>query len=274
MITTSEIHLVAASQGIRFDQAEKDYVILWILYGLSHRDLAPSGWSFKGGTCLRHCYYPRFRFSEDLDFSCQPGENDFDNASKLLGRIARWIERTSGLLMDVKTPRTIPGDFQVEIPVEYSRGGPRRQRLPQVRIHLTFDEPLVAKSVVRSVKPKYSDLSNFKVTAYSKEEIVGEKMRALLQQQKKWPRPRDLYDLWYILCQSGESFPLKKLKHIFIEKCRVRKIDPDIAGLTSENLRELNQDVWENLLGSMMKSVPEFDRVWQGWTAECHRIFG
>ena len=71
MIKTSELHRIAALEGIRFDQTEKDYVILWILYGLSQPDFNPAGWAFKGGTCLRHCYYPGYRFSEDLDFSCE-----------------------------------------------------------------------------------------------------------------------------------------------------------------------------------------------------------
>jgi hypothetical protein len=264
---------MAASEGIRFDQTEKDYIILWIMYGFSQPDFAPPGWAFKGGTCLRHCYYSGYRFSEDLDFSCESGEKGLDDAQRLLGRIAVWIQRTSGIVLQIKTPRTIPGDFQVEIPVEYSRGGPRRQKLPHVKIHLTFDEPLLTKPVLRPVKPQYSDLSQFKIAAYTKEEIVGEKMRALLQQQKKWPRPRDLFDLWFILCHLGEKFQSTQLQHIFSEKCRVREIEPDIAGLTSENLREWNKGVWENLLGAMMKSVPEFDKVWHDWLVKCDNIF-
>jgi hypothetical protein len=66
-----------------------------------------------------------------------------------------WIQRTSGIVLQIKTHRTTPGDFQVEIPVEYSRGGPRRQKLPHVKIHLTFDEPLVTEPVLRAVKPQY-----------------------------------------------------------------------------------------------------------------------
>ena len=85
--------------------------------------------------------------------------------------------------------------------------------------------------------------------------------------------PRDLFDLWFILCHSGEKFQSKQLQRIFTEKCRVRKIEPDIAGLTSENLREWNKDVWENLLGAMMKSVPEFDKVWRDWIVKCDNIF-
>ncbi len=97
--------------------------------------------------------------------------------------------------LTVKEPLTVPGDFQIEIPVEYNRGGARRQGLPQVKVHLTFDEPILDQAIVRSVEPGYSDLSVFRITAYSKKEILAEKLRSLLQQQKKWPRPRDLYAL-------------------------------------------------------------------------------
>lgn len=118
MITKAELHRVALAEGIRFDQVEKDYVILWILYGLSQQDFFPNGWFFKGGTCLRHCYYPGYRFSEDIDFSCQHNVADLNSAQILLNRIGIWIQENSGIFIVIKTPNTIPGDFQVEIPVE------------------------------------------------------------------------------------------------------------------------------------------------------------
>jgi hypothetical protein len=265
---------MAALEGIRFDQAEKDYVILWILYGLSQPDFLPAGWALKGGTCLRHCYYPGYRFSEDLDFSCESLEEGLEEAQILLSQVTNWIRGTSGIHMETKKPHTIPGDFQVEIPLEYNRGGHRRQKLPSVRIHLTFDEPILTKVAMRFVKPQYSDLSDFEITAYSKEEILTEKMRALLQQQGKWPRPRDLYDLWFILCRSGERFEPEELKGIFVQKCQIRRIDPDISGLISENLREWNKGAWENILKPLMKTVPEFDMVWREWTTIFHELLG
>jgi predicted nucleotidyltransferase component of viral defense system len=98
-------------------------------------------------------------------------------------------------------------------------------------------------------------------------------MRALLQQQKKWPRPRDLYDLWFILCRSKERFLWERLKELFIEKCRVRQIAPDPAGLTSENLREWNRNAWSNLLGPTLKTLPDYDQVWREWSTACRGIF-
>lgn len=273
MITSAEIHRIAEVEGLRFDQIERDYVILWILQGLSRSEHSPKGWVFKGGTCLRHCYYQGYRFSEDLDFTCLSEGGNLNAAQEILNRVARWVQERSGLRMRTKEPRTIPGDFQVEIPVEYSRGGMRTRGLPSAKVHLTFDEPRLEEPVLCPVRPRYSDLSEFEIAAYSKKEIVAEKMRALLQQQKKWPRPRDLYDLWFILCCSGEDFKANELRDTFIEKCKVRQIMPDMAGLISEDLKAWNKDAWENQMKPIMKTVPDFGQVWQEWVTRFHEIF-
>jgi len=265
MITTAELHRVAGQEGLRFDQTEKDYIILWLLSGLVHSGTKEHGWVFKGGTCLRHCYYEGYRFSEDIDFSCLSGVDNIETSLRLLEAVAALVLRESGIRLAVGAPLTAPGDFQIEIPVEYARGGARRQGLPQVKVHLTFDEPVLDEPVVRFVKPRYSDLSLFTISAYSKREIVAEKLRSLLQQQRKWPRPRDLYDLWYILCKSGECFVWKELEPLFDEKCRVRGIQPDITGLTSDLLREWNENAWRDRLAPMLKDVPDFDWVWKEW---------
>lgn len=274
MITTAELHSIADKEGLRFDQAEKDYVILWILSGLAHSGLTHHGWVFKGGTCLRHCYYKDYRFSEDIDFSCKPGGDNLNKSLQLLQRSAGKIQSESGIRIALKEAHTIEEDFQIEIPVEYNRGGSRRQGLPQVKVHLTFDEPILDKPVARSIKSSYTDLSLFKVPSYTKKEIVAEKLRSLLQQQKKWPRPRDLYDLWYMLCHSRENFAWNELLSMFQEKCRIRDISPDIKGLTSNRLKEWNKKAWKDRLGPMLKELPEFDLVWKEWTETFHKMTG
>ncbi len=274
MITTAELHRVAEEDGLRFDQAEKDYVILWLLSGLAQSGLVKHGWVFKGGTCLRHCYYKGYRFSEDIDFSCKPGGDNLGSSLKLLQKATVQVQSESGIRLTVKEPLTIPGDFQIDISLEYSRGGLRRQGLPQVKVHLTFDEPILEKPVICSINSTYSDLSPFKVHSYTKKEIVAEKLRTLLQQQKKWPRPRDLYDLWYMLCRSGEQFTWTELFPMFQEKCRVRDVKPDLSGLTSDKLREWNKNVWQDRLGPMLKELPDFNLVWKGWAETFQRITG
>lgn len=55
--------------GLSADVIEKDYALGWLLAGISaHPDIRDS-WVFKGGTCLKKCYFETYRFSEDLDFT-------------------------------------------------------------------------------------------------------------------------------------------------------------------------------------------------------------
>ena len=273
MITKAELHRAAQSQSLRFDQVEKDYVILWILSAIASNDVAGSHWAFKGGTCLRHCFYRGFRFSEDIDFSCQTGEADVLNAHSILTQAAYEVREASGILIDLKDLRSSDNQAQVEIFLEYSLHGSRRRGLPLVQSHLTFDEPLYTPTERKRVSPVYSDLHDFEIQTYSKVEIVAEKMRALIQQQEKWPRPRDLYDLWYIFCERGERFPKEILKDLFDKKCQVRSVPSDPSNLISNALREWNRQAWEAQLAPTVGSPPDYDRAWEEWVEICKIIF-
>jgi hypothetical protein len=65
MIDRREILEAASSFSLLPNVVEKDYVLGWILAGIdAHEELAES-WVFKGGTCLKKCYFETYRFSED-----------------------------------------------------------------------------------------------------------------------------------------------------------------------------------------------------------------
>ena len=71
MIGKAELLETAAKLGLRPDVVEKDYALGWTLAGIyAHAELRDS-WIFKGGTCLKKCYFETYRFSEDLDFTLQ-----------------------------------------------------------------------------------------------------------------------------------------------------------------------------------------------------------
>ncbi len=69
MIKPGEIQQKSREAGVRDQQIEKDYVLSWILNGISHHDNLRKSIVFKGGTVLKKVYFPDFRFSEDLDFT-------------------------------------------------------------------------------------------------------------------------------------------------------------------------------------------------------------
>jgi predicted nucleotidyltransferase component of viral defense system len=62
----------AAEWNLRPEVVEKDYVLGWLLAALPMADGA-RGWIFKGGTCIKKCYFETYRFSEDLDFTVLDG---------------------------------------------------------------------------------------------------------------------------------------------------------------------------------------------------------
>jgi predicted nucleotidyltransferase component of viral defense system len=272
MITTAELHRCATRDGLRFDQAEKDYVILLLLSALSRRADTEQQWFFKGGTCLRYCYYPGYRFSEDIDFSCAGTDDHLAEAARRLTSVTGALTEATGVRLTAGEPRAEPTEPQVEISVSYSRGGLRRQSLPVVRVHLSFDEPLLAESEDRPVHFPYSEPGPFSIVVYSKLEIVAEKLRALLQQQERWPRPRDLYDLWYITCHKREVFDRERLRELFELKCGLRALSPDAEGLRSAKLYEWNRKAWSTQLSSVLRTVPDYDRVWGQWVARCKEL--
>lgn len=60
---------MAKESSLDLSIIEKDYVLGWMLASIQNqRDLFQT-WIFKGGTCLKKCYFKDYRFSEDLDFS-------------------------------------------------------------------------------------------------------------------------------------------------------------------------------------------------------------
>jgi predicted nucleotidyltransferase component of viral defense system len=52
MISHQEIKNLVAEWGLREDIIEKDYVICWLLWGISADPELNAGWAFKGGTSL------------------------------------------------------------------------------------------------------------------------------------------------------------------------------------------------------------------------------
>jgi len=273
MISAAELHRIADHEGLRFDQAEKDYVILRVLHAIVQTLTDPHAWIFKGGTCMRHCYYKEYRFSEDIDFSCSSAGGATGTLYDLFAQIVRRIREDSGVEIIIGRELKSIGGEQFEIPLHYSRVGARRRALPAVRAHLTFDEPLLAPPESRNVQPNYSDIPPFQIFAYGLTEIAAEKMRALLQQQGKWPRPRDLYDLWFIFCLKNEELSPKDILALFEKKCAVRGIKPDTDRLVSDSLREWNREAWKKQLAPIMRHAPDYDAVWHDWIQFNQRFF-
>src|SRR5882762_3639343 len=98
MIDKREILEAASALGLLPNVVEKDYVLGWVLAGIHAHPELTNYWIFKGGTCLKKCYFETYRFSEDLDFTLLDGSHV--NEALLLeifSEITQWIYGESGI---------------------------------------------------------------------------------------------------------------------------------------------------------------------------------
>lgn len=69
MVRREDLVAIADATGLTPPVVEKDYVLGWLLQGVYRHPMLREQWVFKGGTCLKKCYFETYRFSEDLDFT-------------------------------------------------------------------------------------------------------------------------------------------------------------------------------------------------------------
>ena len=103
MIDRLEIVEFSRQVGLAPEIVEKDYVLGWILGGIYNHPSLRMDWLFKGGTCLKKCYFETYRFSEDLDFTLRnPDHLNQEFLETAFAEVADWIYDQSGI--------ELPGD--------------------------------------------------------------------------------------------------------------------------------------------------------------------
>jgi len=115
MIEKNEILRIAKNLSLSPDTVEKDYVLGWMLHGISQNS-ATKYWAFKGGTSLKKCFFETFRFSEDLDFTLQ------DNSQMDSAFLLRVFSEIAESLSDEVGIQFYPDRFKFKI-IDKKDGG-------------------------------------------------------------------------------------------------------------------------------------------------------
>jgi len=268
VISQRELANLRAEWTLDQNVIEKDYVLGWLLAGIAHQEELARTWVFKGGTCLRKCYYETFRFSEDLDFTIiDGGPEEPDDLMRVFGEIAEWVREECGveLVLDDKSfqrKQNKRGKPTTEGRIAY-RGPNGNPQMPKVKLDLTSDEVLVDRPVLRAIGHPYSDgdtLPRHGVICYSIAELFGEKLRALAERC----RPRDLYDVVHVHRHPDLIGLAGAVRSVLGEKCAHAGIDvPTIEAIRSSPFRAEIESEWENMLGHQLpKPLPPFETFW------------
>ena len=267
MIDREEIREVAREFQLDPNVVEKDYALGWLLAGLAAHPSLADNWIFKGGTCLKKCFFETYRFSEDLDFTLRdPSHLDADFLSQTMADVAGWVYEASGLELPdgarkfeiFTNPRGKPA---AQARIGYRGPLGRVGEIPRIKLDLTADEALVLPPVRRAIHHPYSDDPEEGLSAlcYAFEEVFAEKVRALAERM----RPRDLYDVIHLHRRQDLQADRAQVRSTLARKCKFKGIGiPTFAALAARQERAELEAEWKNMLAHQLPALPPFAQFW------------
>lgn len=185
MLSKQELYDLAKIKGLKPHQLEKNYIqtiILNSLYQKISNELV-----FKGGTCLFFLYgLPRF--SEDLDFTLN-GDINIKDLTKDVGK-------TLGL-MAIRHRIEQVKETESSIAFRVGAEGPLFTKEIErcfVNVEISKREKVFGFHA-KEIKSAYPDALSFVIPVMKEEEILAEKIRAIMTRNQA----RDVYDLWFLL---------------------------------------------------------------------------
>jgi predicted nucleotidyltransferase component of viral defense system len=269
MISEAELRRQAARWSVDPMVVDLDYSLGWFLTALYGANEDAARLYFKGGTCLRKCYFGDYRFSEDLDFTATL-RLDPDRLLHWVTQAAHWSAMRDGPNYEITTPRVETlqdayGDETYQVRVYYRGplqwgGSPRA-----IRLDVTRDETLVCPPETRALLHPYSDaevLGAPAIICYALVEILAEKIRAI-GGQRRFAISRDLYDIHHLI-HSGVS--LVDVVPLLSAKFEARGVDlaaMDVAQFTTRRA-EFAED-WRRRISYLVQNAKalNFEEAWQ-----------
>jgi predicted nucleotidyltransferase component of viral defense system len=278
MINEAELRRIAAQWKVDPTVVDLDYSLGWFLYSVSRVNHFANRLIFKGGTCLRKCYFGDYRFSEDLDFTCVEYV-DVDQLKSLINSVSSWAIEQGGPNFNVSPPKyeTIKDEYGSETyrvrvyyrgPLDWG-GSPRK-----IQLDLTRDEKIIQKPEERLIIHPYSDQAVFgeeNILAYTLAEILVEKLRAVCG-QRRYAISRDIYDI-HQLIRSGMDINqvIKMVPEKFASKDMA--VDTFKAGHVIQKKDEFEQDWRRNLEYLIPRDVEvDFSKAWSTVVGGIERI--
>ena len=242
MLTKEEIRKIAEGKNEAEKIIEKDYLLEILMFIIQE---TTDSLAFKGGTAL-YKLHSLNRFSEDLDFTLT-GKLDVKKFSQ---SILRKLQQ-GGFSCRIKEIIS----FQLQDNLKFEIKGPlfdgNITNLNVVSINISKRENLIYLPKEERIYPKYRDIPSFTIRVMVLEEILAEKIRALFTRQK----PRDLYDIWFLLNKGikPEIGDINRKLKIYKEKFNKNKMIEKI---------EEKRKSWHMDLRVLIKgNLPDFELV-------------
>ena len=158
MIKPGEVQKIANKLGLRDTQIEKDYVIGWVLKGISNDKILSESLIFKGGTALRKIYFPEYRLSEDLDFTSKGKEFNSEYIDIHFNELLDWVKTEARIILNIQDKIIHQtGNYNFQIGYIGPLGGSGSNK--SIKVDIANDEILCDDPIRKTVSNEYSDLN-------------------------------------------------------------------------------------------------------------------
>jgi len=219
LLRPAELRAVARELRFPLDIIEKDYVLGWILVGVLRSSIG-SKLVFKGGTALSKVYFPRsWRLSEDLDFTLRRVGDLVEMASCIVSELPSLVRKVSGLSITFRDDPHVAGNEYLQLKVRF--GG--LIGAGTVKLEATRENPIGPVSI-RMLARSYRDYPAQKMSVYTIENIVAEKLRAMVERK----RVKDYYDVWKLAAVRKVNWAV--VRELFAKKCAYKGIEVESTG--------------------------------------------
>jgi predicted nucleotidyltransferase component of viral defense system len=285
MILKKEIEIQAEEQNIPKSTIDKDWVLGHFIDAIFTIPECKENLIFKGGTCLRKCYFSDYRFSEDLDFTCINPE--FELTKKMLNQLVLIITERTEIPLHIEELKPLKFNDKLtgyKAMIKFWGADHPRNQVPpsperwttSIKIEIILYELMVFPVEKREVYHPYSDKlsqSLLEVPCYAIHEVLSEKLRALIQ--RSYTAPRDFYDIWY-LANHVKDIDWTKVKEAFHQKMKFKELEfTSIEQMINvENDKRLKM-AWKNSLGHQISKVqlPDYEVIKKELATLLNKIF-
>lgn len=260
--------------GAPWEILERDYLLSFVLAGISGTKGINDTLVFKGGTALKKCYFGDYRFSEDLDYSAT---SKAPKGKALEDAIRQACKKGEALMNEYAPVQVIYKRYTEKNPHPYGQAAFEiraqfpwhRKPMARVLVEITYEEKILKPAVRKTLIHKYGEKLDAKILVYSLEEIVAEKLRAILQNKRTlekqgWSRSRarDFYDLWRILKAYSGSLKLSGFRKFLEQKCAIRGVSfKDAEEFFPALVMTEVEKTWDQWLGPLVSKLPPYQKV-------------
>ena len=244
MLDYKELEHVSRLKRLSLMNTEKDYLqdlMLFSIYSHIGKELI-----FKGGTCL-YKIYKLDRFSEDLDFTLNKKINIKEVSNKIISDLS---------LLNIKSKIKEIKEYKNELNIRFILNGPlykgNKETQCFIPLNISIKEKVILEPEDSSIVSLYKELPTFKIFTMQEKEILAEKVRAISTRKK----PRDIYDLWFLLVVKNIFFDIKMIN----EKLSLYSLKYNVK----EFLDRINEmkNLWETDLKYLtIGDLPDFNKI-------------